>query len=52
MAPLNCWKVYKPKESFTQDDAWDLFDSMLDNEFVPFPAFALPQVSHIFKKNK
>jgi len=50
MAPLNCWKVYKPKETFTQDDAWDLFDSMLDNEFVPFPAFALPQVNHIFTK--
>ena len=50
MAPLNCWKVYKPKEVFTQDDAWDLFDSMLDNGFVPFPAFALPQISHAFKK--
>lgn len=50
MAPLNCWKLYKPKEIFTQDNAWDLFDSMLDNGFVPFPAFALPQVSHIFKK--
>ena len=51
MAPLNCWKIYKPKEIFTQDNAWDLFDSMLDNGFVPFPAFALPQVNHAFKKN-
>lgn len=50
MAPLGAWKTYKPKEIFTQHDAWDLFDNMLDNGFVPFPGTALPQLSNAWKK--
>jgi hypothetical protein len=49
MAPLKQWRLYKPDEIFTQDDAWNLFDAMMDAGFVPFPAMALPQLSHAFK---
>ena len=49
MAPLKAWKVYKPKEVFTQHDAWNLFDNMLDNNFVPFPGDALPQLKNAWK---
>ena len=52
MAPLNAWRTYKPKEVFTQHDAWDLFDSMLDNGFVPFPGQALPQLKNAWKTKK
>jgi len=51
MAPLKGWKIYKPNETFTQHDAWDLFDNMLDNGFVPFPGTALPQLKQAWKKN-
>jgi hypothetical protein len=50
MAPLNGWRTYKPKEIFTQDDAWNLFDNMLENGFVPFPGTALPQLKHAWKQ--
>jgi hypothetical protein len=50
MAPLKAWKTYKPKEIFTQHDVWDLFDNMLDNNFVPFPGTALPQLNNAWKK--
>lgn len=44
MAPVNQWRTYKPKETFTQHDAWDLFDKMMDNDFVPFAGTSLPQL--------
>jgi len=43
-APLTHWRNYKPKEVFTQHDAWTLFDSMLESGYVPFPGVALPQL--------
>lgn len=49
MAPLKAWRTYKPKEIFTQHHAWDLFDNMLDNGFIPFPGTALPQLSNAWK---
>lgn len=52
MAPLPAWKTYKPKEVFTQHDAWNLFDNMLDNGFVPFPGLALPQLANAWKTKK
>lgn len=52
MAPIGAWKTYKPKEVFTQDDAWDLFDNMLDNDFVPFPGVALSHLSNAWKTKK
>jgi len=52
MAPLKNWRTYKPKEIFTQHDAWDLFDSMLDNGFIPFPGTALPQLSQAWKQKQ
>lgn len=51
MAPLSSWRQYKPKEVFTQEDAWSLFDAMMDAGFVPFPAVALPQLSQAFRKS-
>ena len=50
-APLKAWRTYKPKEIFTQYDVWDLFDSMLDNGFVPFPGSALPQLKQAWNQN-
>ena len=50
MAPVKQWRTYKPDEVFTEDHAWDLFDNMLDNGFVPFPGQSLPQLSGVFKK--
>jgi hypothetical protein len=50
MAPLNAWRTYKPKEIFTQDDAWNLFDNMLENGFVPFPGTVLPQLTNAWKQ--
>ena len=43
-APLKQWRTYKPKETFTQHDAWSLFDSMMEAGYLPFPGVALPQL--------
>ena len=50
MAPINKWRIYKKDTSYSQHDAWDLFDAMLENEFVPFPAPALTQLKPFFNK--
>lgn len=50
MAPLNKWKLYKKDVRYTQHDAWSLFEAMIKNEFVPFPAPALPQLAPFFKR--
>jgi hypothetical protein len=49
-APLSHWRTYKPKEIFTQHDAWDLFFNMLEAGYVPFPGTALPQLKPALKK--
>ena len=49
-APLSHWRTYKPKEIYTQHNAWDLFSSMLDAGYVPFPGTALPQLASAVKK--
>ena len=50
MAPLSHWRTYKPKEVFTQHDAWDLFFNMMDAGYVPFPGTSLPQLVNAVKK--
>jgi hypothetical protein len=50
MAPLSHWRTYKPKEVFTQHDAWDLFFNMMDAGYVPFPGTSLPQLANATKK--
>ena len=50
MAPINKWKIYKKDMKYCQHDAWSLFDAMLENEFVPFPAPALTQLKPFFDK--
>ena len=50
MAPINKWKIYKKDMKYSQHDAWNLFDAMLENEFVPFPAPALTQLKPFFGK--
>jgi hypothetical protein len=50
MAPLSHWRTYKPKEVFTQHDAWDLFFNMMDAGYVPFPGISLPQLANATKK--
>ena len=49
-APLTHWRYYKPNENFTQQDAWTLFENMMDNGYVPFPGVALPQLKTAIKK--
>jgi hypothetical protein len=49
-APLTHWRTYKPKETFNQRDAWDLFFNMLEAGYVPFPGTALPQLQAAVKK--
>jgi hypothetical protein len=49
-APLTHWRTYKPREVFTQHDAWTLFDNMLESGYVPFPGVALPQLKTTTKK--
>jgi hypothetical protein len=49
-APLTHWRTYKPKEIFTQQDAWDLFFNMMDAGYIPFPGTALPQLQSVVKK--
>ena len=49
-APLTHWRNYKPKEVFTQHDAWDLFFNMMDAGYVPFPGVSLPQLKQNKKK--
>jgi len=44
-APLSHWRNYRPKESFNQHDAWDLFFNMMDAGYVPFPGTSLPQLT-------
>ena len=49
-APLTHWRTYKPKEVFTQNDAWDLFFNMMEAGYAPFPGIALPQLKAAIKK--
>jgi len=49
-APLSHWRTYKPKEVYTQHNAWDLFATMLDAGYVPFPGTSLPQLASAVKK--
>jgi hypothetical protein len=49
-APLSHWRTYKPKQTFNQKDAWDLFFNMLEAGYVPFPGVALPQLQLAVKK--
>ena len=49
-APLTHWRTYKPNEVFTQADAWNLFDNMMDAGYVPFPGTSLPQLKAAIKK--
>lgn len=49
-APLSHWRPYKPNEVFTQHDAWDLFFTMMEAGYVPFPGTALPQLQAAIKK--
>ncbi len=49
-APLTHWRTYKPREVFTQKDAWDLFFNMMDADYVPFPGVSLPQLKSAIKK--
>ena len=48
MATADKWRLYKPGEKFTEDDVWDLFESMVDNGFVPYPVTAMPHLNHLF----
>ena len=50
MAPINKWKIYKKDVRYNQHHTWDLFDAMLENGFVPFPAPALTQLKPFFNK--
>lgn len=50
-APLTHWRNYKPKEIFTQHHAWDLFFSMMDAGYVPFPGMSLPQLKSATKQS-
>ena len=49
-APLSHWRTYKPKEVFTQNDAWDLFFNMMEAGYAPFPGTSLPQLKAAIKK--
>lgn len=49
MAPINKWKIYRKETRYNQYDAWSLFEAMLENEFIPFPAPALSQLTPFFK---
>ena len=49
-APMTHWRHYKPKEVFTQRDAWDLFFNMMEAGYVPFPGTSLPQLKSITKQ--
>jgi len=49
-SPLTHWRTYKPKEVFTQHDAWDLFFNMMEAGYVPFPGTSLPQLKSALKK--
>ncbi len=49
-APLSHWRAYKPRQVFTQHDAWDLFFNMMEAGYVPFPGTSLPQLKSALKK--
>jgi hypothetical protein len=49
-APLTHWRTYKPKEVFTQNNAWDLFFNMMEAGYTPFPGTSLPQLKAAIKK--
>lgn len=51
-APLTHWRTYKPREVFTEDDAWSLFDNMMEAGYVPFPGTSLPQLNNATKKDE
>jgi hypothetical protein len=51
-APFSHWRNYRPKEVFTQHDAWDLFFNMMDAGYVPFPGTSLPQLTRNKKDGK
>jgi hypothetical protein len=49
---LTHWRTYKPREVFTEDDAWSLFDNMMEAGYVPFPGTSLPQLNNATKKDE
>jgi len=49
-APLSHWRTYKPKEVFSQEDAWDLFFNMMEAGYAPFPGTSLPQLKAAIKR--
>ena len=51
-APLTHWRHYRKGEVFTEDDAWTLFDNMLEAGYVPYPGTALRQLQSVFKQNE
>ena len=50
MAPINKWKIYRKETKYSQHDAWSLFEAMIENKFIPFPAPALSQLTPFFKQ--
>ena len=51
-APASHWRTYKPKEIFTQHDAWNLFFNMMEAGYVPYPGTSLPQLQSVFKQSE
>jgi hypothetical protein len=49
-SPLSHWRTYKPRDVFTQHDAWDLFFNMMEAGYTPFPGTSLPQLKTAVKK--
>jgi len=49
-SPLSHWRTYKPRDVFTQHDAWDLFFNMMEAGYTPFPGTSLPQLKAAVKK--
>ena len=48
MAPARDWRWYKPDQNFTEEDAWPLFTSMLNNGYTYYTGSSLSQIAPFF----
>jgi hypothetical protein len=48
MAPARDWRWYKPEQNFTEEDAWPLFTSMLNNGYTYYTGSSLSQIAPFF----
>ena len=51
-APATHWRLYGRGKTFTQHDAWTLFNNMMEADYLPIPGKYLEQLKPFVKNNQ